>query len=149
MKIPENNQTVMPYLILENAAAFILFTQKVFGARETFKTMRTENIIMHAEIKVGDTWQKKYATTGKMSSTYTTDYTVKEIEGDHVTLDTRTKIGSSGADKEINGTQNGNIIVDSKTGLMVNAKFDQQINVNSNGQTVAITGTGRINGKAN
>lgn len=54
MKIPENNQTVMPYLILENAAGFILFTQKVFGAKETFKTMRDENVIMHAEIMIGD-----------------------------------------------------------------------------------------------
>jgi uncharacterized glyoxalase superfamily protein PhnB len=54
MKIPENNQTVMPYLILENAAGFILFTQKVFGAREIFKTMLDENIIRHAEIMIGD-----------------------------------------------------------------------------------------------
>jgi PhnB protein len=52
--IPENNQTVMPYLILENAAGFILFTQKVFDARETFKNMRSENVIMHAEIMIGD-----------------------------------------------------------------------------------------------
>ena len=35
MKIPENYQTVMPYLILENAQGFIAFTQKVFGAKET------------------------------------------------------------------------------------------------------------------
>jgi len=54
MKIPENNQTVMPYLILENAAGFIYFTQNVFGAKETFKTMRDENVIMHAEIMIGD-----------------------------------------------------------------------------------------------
>jgi PhnB protein len=54
MKISENNQTVMPYLILENAAGFILFTQKVFGAREIFKTMRDENIIRHAEIIIGN-----------------------------------------------------------------------------------------------
>jgi uncharacterized glyoxalase superfamily protein PhnB len=54
MKIPENNQTVMPYLILENAAGFILFTQKVFGARINFKNMRDENIIRHAEIMIGD-----------------------------------------------------------------------------------------------
>jgi PhnB protein len=54
MKIPENNQTVMPYLILENAAGFISFTQKVFGARETFKNMRSEDIIRHAEIMIGD-----------------------------------------------------------------------------------------------
>lgn len=54
MKIPENNQTVMPYLILENAAGFILFTQKVFGAKETLKTMRVENVIRHAEIMIGN-----------------------------------------------------------------------------------------------
>ena len=54
MKIPENNQTVMPYLILENAAGFILFTQKVFGAKETLKTMRDENVIRHAEIMIGN-----------------------------------------------------------------------------------------------
>lgn len=53
MKIPENYQTVMPYLIVENAAEFITFTQKVFGAKETHKTMRDENIIMHAEIIIG------------------------------------------------------------------------------------------------
>lgn len=53
MKIPENYQTVMPYLILENAAEFITFTQKVFGAKETNKTMRDENVIMHAEIMIG------------------------------------------------------------------------------------------------
>lgn len=53
MNIPENYQTVMPYLIVENAAEFITFTQKVFGAKETHKTMRDENTIMHAEIMIG------------------------------------------------------------------------------------------------
>ena len=54
MKIPENYQTVMPYLILENARGFIAFTQKVFDAKETHKTMRNENTIMHAEIMIGE-----------------------------------------------------------------------------------------------
>lgn len=54
MKIPENNQTVMPYLILVNATDFISFTQKVFGAKELLKHMRDENKIMHAEIMIGD-----------------------------------------------------------------------------------------------
>lgn len=53
MKIPENNQTVMPYLIVENAAGFLSFTENVFGARETFKNMRDENVIRHAEIMIG------------------------------------------------------------------------------------------------
>lgn len=54
MKIPENYQSVMPYLILQNAQGFIAFTQKVFGAKETHKTMRDENTIMHAEIMIGE-----------------------------------------------------------------------------------------------
>lgn len=37
MKIPENNQTVMPDLILENAAGFILFTQKSFWGKRNFQ----------------------------------------------------------------------------------------------------------------
>ena len=53
MNIPENYQTVMPYLIIENAAGFITFTKEVFGAKETHKTMRDENTIMHAEIMIG------------------------------------------------------------------------------------------------
>jgi uncharacterized glyoxalase superfamily protein PhnB len=53
-KIPEGYQTVTPYLIVKNAAAFIEFTQKVFNAELTGKHMRDEKIIMHAEIKIGD-----------------------------------------------------------------------------------------------
>jgi PhnB protein len=53
LKIPEGYTQVTPYLIVENAAAFIEFTQKVFGAEERFKAMRDEHLIMHAEISIG------------------------------------------------------------------------------------------------
>jgi len=43
MNIPANYQTVMPYLIIPDAKNFIVFTQKVFDAKETCKTMRDEN----------------------------------------------------------------------------------------------------------
>lgn len=52
--IPANYQTVMPYLILKDAADFILFAENVFGAKQTYKTMRDEKTIMHAEIMVGE-----------------------------------------------------------------------------------------------
>jgi PhnB protein len=52
-KIPEGYQTVMPYLILKNAAAFIEFTQKIFNAQLLNKHMRDETTIMHAEVKIG------------------------------------------------------------------------------------------------
>ncbi|HVZ96837.1 MAG TPA: VOC family protein [Chitinophagaceae bacterium] len=53
LKIPENYQVVMPYLIVNDAAKFIVFMQNVFDARETLKEMRDENTIMHAEVMVG------------------------------------------------------------------------------------------------
>jgi len=53
-KIPENYQTVMPYLIVKNAASFIDFTQKVFDANLNYKAMRDEKTIMHAEIMIGE-----------------------------------------------------------------------------------------------
>ena len=52
--IPEGYQTVTPYLILPGAAAFIEFATKVFNAELVGKHMRDETIIMHAEIKVGN-----------------------------------------------------------------------------------------------
>lgn len=54
LNIPEGYQRVMPYLIVKNAAAFLDFTQKVFGAEEKHKTMRDEKLIMHAEVSFGD-----------------------------------------------------------------------------------------------
>ncbi|MEO7297043.1 MAG: VOC family protein [Verrucomicrobiota bacterium] len=54
IKIPANYQTVMPYLIVRGAAEFISFTEKVFGALQTHKTMRDERTIMHAEIMIGE-----------------------------------------------------------------------------------------------
>lgn len=53
MKIPENYQTVMPYIIVDGAQAFIDFTKSVFGATEKMKMMRDENIVQHAEIMIG------------------------------------------------------------------------------------------------
>jgi PhnB protein len=53
IKIPAGYQTVMPYIIIGNAAAFIEFTQKVFNAELLGKHMRDETAIMHAEIKIG------------------------------------------------------------------------------------------------
>lgn len=106
-------------------------------------------IFPNKEVKVGDSWEKSYATGGKMAAKYTTTYTVKGIEGDHVSLTTKTKITSASATQEMDGLQTGNVIVDSKTGLMINAEYDQDIKVTTQGQSVTVIGKGRIKGKAN
>ena len=46
---------VMPYLIVPNAANFIEFMETVFNVTEIYRGMRDDNMIMHAEVKVGDT----------------------------------------------------------------------------------------------
>jgi uncharacterized glyoxalase superfamily protein PhnB len=53
VNIPGGYQQVMPYLIVNNAAGFIAFMQDVFGAEERMRHMRSEDVIMHAELAVG------------------------------------------------------------------------------------------------
>lgn len=105
-------------------------------------------IFPNKEIKVGDTWEKSYSTGGKMAANYTTTFTVKDIDGNNVALTTKTKIGSGSTGQEMDGTQSGNVLVDSKTGLMINAEFDQDISVKAQGQAVTVIGKGKIKGKA-
>jgi PhnB protein len=50
--IPENYQRIMPYLVINDAAKFIEFTQNVFGATEQYKAMRDDTTIMHAEVNI-------------------------------------------------------------------------------------------------
>lgn len=56
MKIPENHQTIMPYLMLEGAEQFISFTREVFNAVVVHRSGRddADASVMHAEIKIGD-----------------------------------------------------------------------------------------------
>ncbi|WP_316634982.1 VOC family protein [uncultured Flavobacterium sp.] len=51
MNLPENHQSIMPYLILNGASNFIDFTQKVFNAKKLgTEASREDGTIMHAEI---------------------------------------------------------------------------------------------------
>ena len=54
MKIPENYNTVMPYLILKDASGFLSFTKNLFNAKELQKVTDDDGSIRHAEIKIGD-----------------------------------------------------------------------------------------------
>jgi PhnB protein len=54
MTIPQGYQTVMPYLILENAEQFLSFAENVFGAKEKVKHLNSAGTIMHAEVQISD-----------------------------------------------------------------------------------------------
>lgn len=53
MKIPKGHQAVMPYLMMEDAAAFIEFAKTVFDAELTHHSMREDDLVGHCEIQIG------------------------------------------------------------------------------------------------
>lgn len=53
MNIPKDNNRLMPYLILKDAARFKQFMQNVFGAADQM-TIPAERGIMHGELRIGD-----------------------------------------------------------------------------------------------
>ena len=53
MNIPEGHNTVMPYLMMEDARGFIEFIKNVFDARMTHETER-DGIVGHCEARIGD-----------------------------------------------------------------------------------------------
>ena len=53
--IPEGHHTVTPYLVVRGAAKTIDFIKNAFGAELAFEPMkRPDGLIMHAELKIGD-----------------------------------------------------------------------------------------------
>ena len=55
MTIPQNYLPVMPYLVLDDAPAFLAYTKKVFSATEQMIVPgEIGRAIMHGEIKIGD-----------------------------------------------------------------------------------------------
>ena len=53
MLIPKGHQTVMPYLMLENAVKFFDFTQAVFDAETSHRTLHESGMLQHGEIQIG------------------------------------------------------------------------------------------------
>lgn len=113
------------------------------GVKDQFAQLFT--IFPNKEIKTGDTWERSYTTGGKMPGKYTTHYTVKGIEGDHVTLAAETKIESNG-DIKIKGSQTGDIIADIKSGMIVNAQYEQDIETTVMGMAIKMVGKGKVKG---
>lgn len=54
MKVPTEYNRLMPYLIVPDAYAFIAFMKDVFGATEQRIVPRSEGVIMHGELRIGD-----------------------------------------------------------------------------------------------
>lgn len=116
------------------------------SVKEQFE--RVLYIFPNKEVKVGDSWQKTTSPGGPMGGNYNSTYTVKDIEGDMVTLDEKSTIDGSGDQTKMSGEITGTIIVDSKTGLVVNADQDINLSSTAEGKTMKIKGKTKLKGKA-
>ncbi|MGC4100631.1 VOC family protein [Ferruginibacter sp.] len=54
MHIPPQYNRLMPYMIVPKAYEFIAFMKNVFGAEEQIIVPRSEAVIMHGELRIGD-----------------------------------------------------------------------------------------------
>jgi uncharacterized glyoxalase superfamily protein PhnB len=54
--IPAGHHTVTPYLLVEDVARQIDFMARAFGASETNRFETPDGRIMHAEVKIGDSF---------------------------------------------------------------------------------------------
>ena len=52
--IPAGHHTVTPYLVLEDVAGFLEFSEKAFDAEVTERIAMPDGTVMHAEIQIGD-----------------------------------------------------------------------------------------------
>lgn len=51
---PPHHNRVMPYLIVKNAAELIQFIEEIFGGVISYKALREDQSIMHAEVNIGE-----------------------------------------------------------------------------------------------
>jgi hypothetical protein len=118
------------------------------GMKSQFE--RVLYIFPNKEVKVGDTWQRSStAGFGEMPAKYSSTYTVTEIEGDMVTLQEKSKIESNDSKMDLSGDVDGTIVIDSKSGLLVNCTQNIDMKVNAGGMTVGMKGITKVKGKAN
>src|SRR5258705_7903919 len=54
MQIPSHYNRLMPYIIIPNAYKFIEFMKNVFGVTEQVIVPRSEGVIMHGELRIGE-----------------------------------------------------------------------------------------------
>lgn len=53
VQLPEGYQTIMPYLILKNTAAFLTFMKNIFAAEEKMVEHNEDGSVRHGELIIG------------------------------------------------------------------------------------------------
>jgi len=65
LEVKEGFQTVTPYFVVVDAAGFIEFMTRAFGAEEVFRAPRPDGSIEHADVRIGDSRIELGGATGE------------------------------------------------------------------------------------
>jgi hypothetical protein len=123
--------------------------EKQFNADEIRQSLeRYWFIFPNKEVKVGDTWEKNSEMKGSMPGKYSSTYKVKEIEGDMVTLEEKTKMEMEQDKMKMDGDITGTLVVDSRLGLIVSGSQDMKLKASTQGMSFDIIGKTKIKGVA-
>ena len=83
------------------------------------------NIFPNKLVSIGDSWRKTTASSAPIDLEGATTYTVKNIKNNLVYLTSNSKLKG---DNDATGSETGKLIVDSNTGLVTEASFEQRLN---------------------
>lgn len=105
------------------------------------------------KVKVGDSWEKELSPVKTSDMKVKIKYTLLKVSGKQATLridGTITANTLQDMDMKLNGTQKGEMIVDIKTGWLIESKIDQEIkmNIEQNGMKIPATISGTITAKS-
>lgn len=103
-------------------------------------------IFPNKAVSVGDTWEKNYEVTGKMAAKNKSTYTVKQIEGNQVTLAVENKVSSNGGEVQVDGTNTGTTIVDRESGLVINSESVMDLTAKTSGMVIKMGGKVKARG---
>lgn len=113
MNLPENSRAMMMKNFKEQFSDDAV--KQMFG--QFFE------VFPNKAVKPGDSWEKKSSFMDEIDMT--TTYTVKNIKDNKVYLSSSSKLKEKSG--KGSGTQTGSLIVDAKTGLVLDATFSQKL----------------------
>jgi hypothetical protein len=124
------------------------FNKQFNGDQVKSQLERFWNVFPNKEVKVGDTWNRESSVGGNMPGAYNSTFKVKDIEGDMVTLEEKTKVETKEDKMSLKGDIEGTLVVDSRSGLVVSADQDMTMKADAGGMSFEIKGKTKTKGTA-
>jgi hypothetical protein len=102
-----------------------------------------------AKVSVGDTWEKEIYANESSDKKFHAKYTLLKLSGKQATIDIDGTITANSTDEmdlKMNGSLKGEMVVDVKTGWLIESKINQELelDIEQNGQKFPATISGSI-----